>query len=384
MPERLSRQELYELVWREPLRSLSARFGISDVALRKTCAKAQVPTPDRGHWAKKDAGQKLFKTPLPERPPAMEDEILVAGGKEYWYPQWSDKELLAPLPPPPIFQTPIETLRDRIAKTIGSVTVPREVRVWHPAIQRLLSEDQARREKQSTWSWDKPLFDTAADRRRLRLLNSLVGAIAKFNAKVSPEKDAKKTAIGFYRQHLAIMLAPPKRSRGNPTSGEKAHESELTFSILESFQSETEARSWSDTDDIKLERQLAEIATEIVLHAEVLYRKSVIRQYEWRVERKAQLEEEQRRRKLEAEDAERERIKRLEQTRIDRLLADAAALQQASVIRDYVEKIRSAQSAPPTVSREALERWSKWALAQADRIDPSLCERFLAGFVDEV
>ena len=56
MSERLSRQELYDLVWTEPLRSLSARFGISDVALRKTCARAQVPTPERGYWASKERG----------------------------------------------------------------------------------------------------------------------------------------------------------------------------------------------------------------------------------------------------------------------------------------------------------------------------------------
>lgn len=47
MAERLSRKELYYLVWSEPLRTLSSRFGISDVALKKTCVRAQIPTPDR-------------------------------------------------------------------------------------------------------------------------------------------------------------------------------------------------------------------------------------------------------------------------------------------------------------------------------------------------
>jgi hypothetical protein len=66
MSERLSRQELYDLAWSEPLRSLSARFGISDVALKETCAKAQIPTPKRGYWAGKDAGKNVSKTSLPE------------------------------------------------------------------------------------------------------------------------------------------------------------------------------------------------------------------------------------------------------------------------------------------------------------------------------
>jgi len=61
MAERLSRKTLYDLVWSEPMKTLSARFGISDVALKKTCARAGIPTPDRGYWAKKDAGKIAFK-----------------------------------------------------------------------------------------------------------------------------------------------------------------------------------------------------------------------------------------------------------------------------------------------------------------------------------
>ena len=34
------------------MKSVSARFGISDIALKKTCARAGIPTPDRGYWAK--------------------------------------------------------------------------------------------------------------------------------------------------------------------------------------------------------------------------------------------------------------------------------------------------------------------------------------------
>jgi hypothetical protein len=51
--KRLSRKELYELVWSEPMKILAPRFGISDVALRKACARAEIPTPGPGHWAKK-------------------------------------------------------------------------------------------------------------------------------------------------------------------------------------------------------------------------------------------------------------------------------------------------------------------------------------------
>ena len=51
MAKRLSRKELYELVWSEPMKILAPRFGISDVGLRKACDRAEIPTPGPGHWA---------------------------------------------------------------------------------------------------------------------------------------------------------------------------------------------------------------------------------------------------------------------------------------------------------------------------------------------
>src|ERR1700732_3927842 len=60
-----SREALYELVWSESTRTLAARFGISDVGLAKACKGANIPTPDRGYWARVAAGQECQRTPLP-------------------------------------------------------------------------------------------------------------------------------------------------------------------------------------------------------------------------------------------------------------------------------------------------------------------------------
>jgi hypothetical protein len=99
--------------------------------------------------------------------------------------------------------------------------------------------------------------------------------------------------------------------------------------------------------------------------------------------RRAELEEEERKRKLEAERAEKERQKRIEQGRINRLLRDAAAFQQAGEIRKYVEAIRQAQALDSSSSINDVEQWSQWALAQADRIDPAISQRFLKATQDE-
>jgi hypothetical protein len=100
------------------------------------------------------------------------------------------------------------------------------------------------------------------------------------------------------------------------------------------------------------------------------------------VERKAELEEEERQRELKAERAERERRKRLERARIERLLKDAAAFQQAGAIRKYGGAIRLVQSSSEACSAEELERWRQWALSEADRIDPAIGGGFLTAMRD--
>jgi hypothetical protein len=55
----LTRRELYDLVWATPMTKLAASFGISDVGLAKICERHRVPTPPRGYWAKREAGQRV-------------------------------------------------------------------------------------------------------------------------------------------------------------------------------------------------------------------------------------------------------------------------------------------------------------------------------------
>ncbi len=62
---KLSRKELYDLVWSEPMTTVCKRFGISDNGLRKHCKSMNIPTPPMGYWAKLQ-NQKVVKIiPLP-------------------------------------------------------------------------------------------------------------------------------------------------------------------------------------------------------------------------------------------------------------------------------------------------------------------------------
>lgn len=68
MMQSYTREEFYELVWSKPMIQLAPEFNLSDVALHKLCRKRNIPTPPRGWWARKSAGQEVARTPLPPGP----------------------------------------------------------------------------------------------------------------------------------------------------------------------------------------------------------------------------------------------------------------------------------------------------------------------------
>lgn len=383
MAERLTRQQLYKLVWSEPLKVLGPKFGISDVALKKTCAKATIPVPERGYWAKLQAGKPCIQPALPPRPPGLADEIVVAGGAySYWNDHLTEEDILGPLPDPPEFPEPIEALRERVRKEIGKVSVAKTIVHAHPAIARLQQEDERRREKQRSssypYSWDAPIFETTFERRRLRILNGLFLAVARMGAKASTRgREAREIGITVGHQHVGLRLDRPSIQRRGRSVPADPSTDKLQLAILASYGSNEPRHAWQDDAGGRLEDLLAEIAIELIVSGELQYRERCVRLHEWRVERKVQLEEETRKRKAEAERRERERLAQLEKERIDRLLSEATSLRQANDIRTYVSTVKTAVGSSSEFTLEELERWCTWALAQADRIDPIKSRAFL-------
>src|SRR5438552_1333460 len=76
----LTREQLYEMVWKEPIRTVAARYHLSDRGLAKACMRLHVPVPGRGFWQKKAAGKELRRPHLPtlqETATAQERQITV-------------------------------------------------------------------------------------------------------------------------------------------------------------------------------------------------------------------------------------------------------------------------------------------------------------------
>lgn len=372
MTKMIDREALYDLVWSEPVRTVAARFEISDVALKKACQRASIPTPDRGYWAKREAGKSVTKIALPPRAPGHSN-VVTFGHTSYWYPNWTPAELAGPLPPPPNFPEPIEAVRARIERSIGQVKCTTKVSGWHPAIRKLLEKDEERQKKAASspygFSWDEPVFTTAAEQRRLRILNALFLSVSRFNGKVTVRgKEARELSITFDRQHVVVALdhesAPQK-------SGSVKLPAPLRFSILKSFGTSDVRASWADEANTPLEHQLSKITVEIIVDAEVQLREGALHHHRWRAEQKARLEREKEERQLEAIRKEAERRELEQRERLEALFKAADDYRRAEDIRGFVSKFARRIDQAGSRRDDGFEQWISWALQEADRIDPS-------------
>jgi hypothetical protein len=387
---RFTRQELYDLVWSEPMSQLAKRFGVSDVGLSKACRRAAIPVPERGFWAKRQAGKPTVQQALPPRGPGMHDEVEVGGGTSWSY-STSEEELVGGEgAAPPVFSEDTDDLAARVRKMVGKVTVPKTLAKPHRLIARLVEDDEHRRETQQNsphaWSWDNPVFDSPLERRRLRILNATFLALSRCGMKPAVRgREARELSAQIGLSYVSFTLDRVTKRRqpaGADFAKDKSRE-RLRFQIVTRPGATDVRRSWEDSDGTKLEDQLDDIVVQLIIAGELQYRELVQSRYQWRLERKAELEEEERRRKEEEDRLKRERQVKAQRERLERLFNEASALRKAGEIRAYVEAVWEASAlARSPLPQERLQNWIAWALGEADRIDPIRSGRFIADVKD--
>lgn len=85
-----TREELFDLVWADPVTKVAAQFGLSDVAIRKTCVKYGIPTPPLGYWAKLAHGKKVTRPKLAKHPLQDQRIVIRHGASEHESEAMSD------------------------------------------------------------------------------------------------------------------------------------------------------------------------------------------------------------------------------------------------------------------------------------------------------
>jgi hypothetical protein len=347
MVQILTRQQLHDLVWSGQMREAAKRLGISDVALRKHCAKALVPPPPQGHWNRIHAGQEPKVSPLPPRPPGLSDEITIGRDR---YPI-RDQSYLDEDPTPPVFSETIEALRERVIRDIGTVAAAKNLATPHAAFRRQV---------------ENGAFSTSFEQRRLRILQGLFDGLARFDCAVKIRgRDVRDITISVGHQHVKITLDRPAACNGGLRARLPKDSGDLLeLAILKGCRSGEVRRSWQDNAFATIESQLTEIAIEIVVAGELQHRENMQRHYEWQVKCRESRKRAERHRRQDEERAERN----LEAARLKRLQEGAENHRKANDIRSLVASVVAVSN--DKVDRRTVTRWQEWALARADRLDP--------------
>ena len=170
MPIVISRKDLYERVWAEPIQKLSKEYGLSDVGLAKVCRRYDIPIPPRGYWAKKQAGKRVAQPPLPpQSPQGYGDQIRLAGPS-------------ARPVPPAVAAEPPHPLIAAESDPENEISVPDDLRIRHSLLRS--TREYWRIIRRSNHRWDVPLpphlvlnVSTEAQARVPRLLQALFTAL---------------------------------------------------------------------------------------------------------------------------------------------------------------------------------------------------------------
>lgn len=370
----LTREALYELVWTSPTRVVAEKFGVSDVWLKKVCAKAGIPTPDRGYWAKAAAGKPIVKARLPLREPGMPNEVVITKATYNWRYDPA-AELAEPIPEPPSFPEPLAAVRDRIVKRLGKVLRSRDLALPGPMVRKLLAADEKRRERQRQSAypstWDAPLFESPFEIRRLKVLNAIELALARVGGRLDYSgNEARSLTVKVGEQVMVLELDHPT-AKANRWGQWSTRPGPVDILRLELKARHTEGPGklvWIDGKGGKLEDNLTEIVVTLAYSGEVQYRRSLLAHHAYLLKRRADNEAEVAKRRAEAELQARERRLKAQQERRERLFGQAKDWRAAQDIREFVSRVLASRDDTPN----ELQAWAAWALAEADTLDPTL------------
>jgi hypothetical protein len=377
--QRLSREDLYNFVWQEPASALAPRLGISEATLKKACASALIPLPGRIHWAKRRAGKATVQTDLPIRSPGMNESVFFGGTQYSWLQGLSENEILEWPIDPPSFAESISSVRNRVAQMVGHVGVPKNWDNAHSEVRRLLKTDAGRLERRRRVSvlfpWQAPRFDSALGQRQLRILNAIFLTVVRCGGNGNVRGgDGFETSIQFCDSVVQFRLTTgpgeAKRFDRNASMSDYLPDS-LRLSILDSHGISRNRRTWEDSEEQIIETQIAEIVVDLITTAEMQYRESCLRRHLWIGEQKEavknRIDQEQ---QLEEINANNQAIA-LAKERLGDLLKMAENLRHAQDIRVLVKAMRTPSPRFDShLAKDRFENWCRWALAQADELDP--------------
>ncbi|KJZ36666.1 hypothetical protein VC33_15825 [Pseudomonas fluorescens] len=365
MMEQYDRGVLLEQVWTDPVSVVAPTYGLSDVGLKKLCARLQIPTPMRGYWAKRKAGKRV-----PPQPQLRE----YTGPARYL---WHHPSVPAPPSKVPVIesvdprlqavieyeQQPSHRIRvaERLTNPHAHVVQTREA-LLHPVLDQRGMPFPSRRQRALDMK-----VSAAMQPRALRIADALIKAL---ETRGYPVLMGDRCNVEIFGIQIGLrFFEPTKRSEGSPPPRTLARNERIHWSSISSSQYVPTGQlhvlgdagyggKIMDSPHTPVEQQLNKLIIMMVRRAVELLigrEERAIAEVGRRIQRDEALA------KKAEQDAERAKLQRLEE--------DAHHWRRANALREYLvelEKVTFGAGAPTQVQFAYLQ----WAKAKADWLDP--------------
>lgn len=350
---KISRQELYNLVWSKPMTALAKEYNISDNGLRKICKKLDIPLPQLGHWQKLQFGKKVKIIPLPKD--FKGEETITLNERKEETDNGNN-----------VFSEYHKLLKKITEDSSLTFNVPdRLVNPDKLIIEAKNDFDSRKHEKYAIY---RGIMSTSSgivsvsvapknSNRALRIMDKIIkllkhrghNVIVKENTTYAVVK-GEKIKIRLREKVKRVITKDEKYSWNN---------TEYIASDILSFKiDEYPEKEFNDSNNLTLEEQLPKILTKLELVSEKIKRDNEEREI-WHQEYLKKRELEEAIKKRHANEVE----------NFKRLLEDSERWKKATDLKNFIIALENKAIKENTLSEE-LSNWIKWANDKADWYDP--------------
>ena len=377
--KKLTRQELYDLLWTRPTTDVARELGVSDVWIGKVCRRASIPKPPPGYWRKVTSGKVVKRISLPPALPLSTPDMYVLGdGKRAsyasrlnWTPPLSDDEPLPPPPDPPVVPETLDDVRLRAEALVAGLRLVEKLDALHPATIKLLAGDERRAGRTAYWPSMGPRFRHPSGQGLLSALNKLFFAYARRGGEVS--------VYGSVNQSITVTVLGQGLPLGvidygwSGTLVETRYKPQGRFGLYWGYDAEERVRPsklkhYRECNTLSKEVLRSFMAESIVI-AQQYNRADERHAYDYVMEQRQQIVRGREKRRMEAVHRRDEELRALRQKRQD-LIDDAILrIERTDRLRQLVRTLdQTVVGSDGSVA--GYDRWRTWALRVIEDTDP--------------
>lgn len=323
MKNKISRKELYDLVWSTPLSKIQKDLGLTYSRLKSICNEQKIPLPENGFWSKIAFNKPVTIIPFFDDPNIQSEIILI------------EEKLQDPTVEPTIDQ-----LTKKIAKDLGEkIVVPKLIKSWHPLVERFRAKYEVYQKELKKGNWSNTLrgelsilvIDSHLS-RATRIFNTVINTLESKGHKVFI--DHSGTNVHICDQTYQVSIRTKNKRVIDEDNNSRFQFTKLVPQDILIFKiARIESIEFSDTPNKPLEDKL----DAIIARLELLAYKDAKMKEEARIRNQIyQAERERREAIIRAEEQ--------EKAKFEKLVQDAESWKKAMLIANYLDEMERKSS----------------------------------------